>query len=281
MSKPNYRVSLTFDGERKLFLARCPELEHCTAEGATRAEAIGKLEEEIDAQLANMLSHGTQPPRSVDEEEFTGQVSGKVSKLLHRDLVFQARSEGIEIDQLLSELLASAMESRKTTHRGHRSGNRQPQDHMPHDNVGNRHDGGGNRPQRGFGGRGHNPQLLDDRATFIEYVRGLEQGGGHGGHNRGPGGHGGPRGDGPGGDGRRRRGRGGRGGGGGNPNYRNDRPMQGQGYNGGPRNGGPPNQGNGQGHHQSNEMSAGPAPQAPHDAPPSQGGNGGGNDSEQ
>ena len=113
MSKPNYRATVTFDAERKLFIARAPELEHCSGEGATRAEALAKLEEEIDAQLANMLSHGSTPPRAVDEETFSGEISAKVSKLLHRDLSYQARSEGVELDQLVGELLAAAMESRK------------------------------------------------------------------------------------------------------------------------------------------------------------------------
>jgi predicted RNase H-like HicB family nuclease len=223
MSKPNYRVIVMFDGERKLFVARAPELEHCTAEGATRAEAIGKVEEEIDAQLANMLSHGSTPPRATDEEVFTGEVAGKISKTLHRDLTYTARSEGIEIDQLVGELLASALESRKHTQRGPRGGNRQPNESIPHDNIGNRQDGGNQQRSGGGGGfrggRGYAPQILDDRANFIEYVRGLENnggfpqrggggpggpGGGHGGHDRGrrgrgrgrgPGGGGGPGGD--------------------------------------------------------------------------------------
>jgi predicted RNase H-like HicB family nuclease len=203
MSKPNYRATVTFDPDRKLFLARAPELEHCTAEGATRAEAVAKLEEEIDAQLANMLSHGSTPPRAVDEETFTGEVSAKVSKLLHRDLVYQARSEGIDLDHLVGELLAAAMEGRKQSHRGMRGGNRAAQEHAPSDNLGNRYEGGG-RPQRGFGGRGHNTHLLDDRANFIEYVRGLEQQG-----NRGHGGGGGGQHGGRGGGRDRRRGRGG------------------------------------------------------------------------
>ncbi|MGZ3427859.1 MAG: hypothetical protein ACXVCV_14485, partial [Polyangia bacterium] len=91
MSKPNYRATVTFDSERKVFIARAPELEHCSGEGATRADALVKLEEEIDAQLANMLSHGSTPPRAVDEETFSGEISAKVSKLLHRDLAYQAR----------------------------------------------------------------------------------------------------------------------------------------------------------------------------------------------
>ena len=231
MSKPNYRAILTFDSDRKVFSARAPELEHCSGEGATRAEAIARLEEEIDAQLANMLSHGSTPPRAVDEETFSGELTAKVSKLLHRDLAYQARSEGIDLDHLVGELLAAAMESRKQ-HRGARSGNTRPrEDHQPHDNVGNRFDGGGGR-QRGFGGRGNNAHLLDDRANFIEYVRGLEQSGQQGGPSR-FGGHGGP-----GGGGRGRRGRGGGGGGGGgrggNPNHGGpNRGMHGGGMHGG------------------------------------------------
>lgn len=224
MSKPNYRAVVSFDSERKVFSARAPELEHCSGEGATRAEAIAKLEEEIDAQLANMLSHGSTPPRAVDEETFSGEITAKVSKLLHRDLAYQARSEGIELDHLVGELLAAAMESRRQ-HRGVRSGNTRPRDEQhPHDNVGNRFEGGGR--QRGFGGRGNNAHLLDDRANFIEYVRGLEQGGGQQGGGR-FGGHGGP---GGGGGGRGRRGRGG-GGRGGNPHHGG----QNRGMQGGPR----------------------------------------------
>ncbi|HEX9103924.1 MAG TPA: type II toxin-antitoxin system HicB family antitoxin [Polyangia bacterium] len=231
MSKPNYRATVTFDSDRKVFSARAPELEHCSGEGATRAEALAKLEEEIDAQLANMLSHGSTPPRAIDEETFSGEIAAKVSKLLHRELAYQARSEGIDLDHLVGELLAAAMESRKQ-HRGVRSGNSRPrEDQQPHDNVGNRFDGGGR--QRGFGGRGNNAHLLDDRANFIEYVRGLEQQGGAPRH----GGHGGPSG---GGGGRGRRGRGGGGGGGGggrggNPNHGGpNRGMHG-GMQGGPR----------------------------------------------
>jgi predicted RNase H-like HicB family nuclease len=272
MSKPNYRVNVTFDGERKVFIACAPELEHCTAEAATRPDALAKLEEEIDAQLANMLSHGMQPPRSVDEETFSGEVSAKLSKGLHREIAYQARAEGVEVEHLVAELLAAAMESRKQT-RAPRSGNRAPAQasQVDHDNIGNRapsdHHGGG-RPQRGFG-RGGNPAMLDDRATFIEYVRGLENGQYQGGgHNRGP--HGGGHGGGHGGDGRRRRGRGGRGGG--NPNFRgnggsgpnanNGGGFNGRGGNGPQQQGGAPNaQGGGQG---GGHMSS-----APNAAPPS------------
>jgi predicted HicB family RNase H-like nuclease len=275
MSKPNYRVILTYDAERKIFHARAPELEHCAGEGGSRAEAISRVEEEIDAQLANMLSHGTTPPRSVDEETFSGELPIKVSKNLHRDLAYQARAEGIELDQLISELLSAAMEGRKQSHRGLRGGNRQAQEHVPHDNIGNRHDGGaGGGPRRGgFGGgrNNNNYQLLDDRANFIEYVRGLEQTGGHAHGARGPQG---PGGGGPGGDRRRRGGRGGRGGGPGGDRG-NFRPQGHQGHQGqGPGSGGGYGNGGPNGGPQRNGSAPMNAPVQAAAPPPMSGGDG-------
>ena len=219
MPQPNYRIQLSFDGERKVFIARAPELEHCFGEGPTRGAALAKVEEEIEAQIQNIHAHGSLPPVAVDEETFTGDVTLKVSKTLHRDLVWQARAEGIELDQMMGELLSAAMEGRRAT-RAHRpGGNRVQGDSLPHDNIGNAVGSDrGSRPRAGFGQR--STAMLDDRATFIEYVRGLENGqagGGHGGVGGGNGG-GAPGRGGP--DNRRRRRGGARGPGGpgGGPN---------------------------------------------------------------
>jgi len=204
MSKPNYRVLLSFDGERKVFIARAPELEHCAGEGPSRAEAIAKLEEEIDAQVQNILAHGSHPPAAVDETEWSGEIALKLSKGLHRDLAWQARSEGIDVAQLASELLAAALEGRQESRgRARPSGNRAHVEHAPHDNIGN------SRGPRSYGQQRYQG-VMEDRANFIEYVRGLD-GGGYGAQQRGPGGGGG----GPNmhGGGRRRRRGGGSGGG--------------------------------------------------------------------
>lgn len=208
MPTPNYRVSLSFDGERKVFQARAPELEHCFGEGATRFDAISRLEEEIQAQVQNMLAHGSHPPVPIDEAPLSGTVELKLSQTLHRELLWQARQEGVEVGQLASEMLSGAIEGRKGTRQQRANGNRQPQgDAQPHDNIGNSAPGGGGRAPGNRGGFGprYTPQLLDDRANFIEYVRGLEQTGGapknnnnnndrgrrrRGGVSRGPGGGG-------------------------------------------------------------------------------------------
>jgi predicted RNase H-like HicB family nuclease len=205
----NYRVLVQFDAEKSLFVARAPELEHCTAEGASRAEAIAKLEEEINAQVANVRERGGRLPAALDSDEgATGELSAKVSKTLHRELLWQARQEGVEPGQLIGELIAGGLDARRRSGGGRRPGPQGPAE----DRNGNQRDGSGGGGQRrggpgGGGGRGdrdgryHN--IMEDRASFVEYVRSLEQGGG----GRGPGGGGG--------GGRRGGGGGGRGPGGG------------------------------------------------------------------
>jgi predicted RNase H-like HicB family nuclease len=182
-----YRVLVQFDGDRSVYVARAPELEHCSADGATRAEALGKLEEEIAAQLHNIGEQGGAAPVALDAGEndgATGELTAKVSKSLHRDLLWQARVDGIEVDALITELLPLALELRRAARRQPRQGQ------APQDRGNSRQPAGpGGNDRRGNqqgGGRYH--AIMEDRATFVEYVRGLDQGGGQqpGGGGRGP-----------------------------------------------------------------------------------------------
>ncbi len=203
MSRPNYRVHLSFDGERKVFVARVPELPACQGEGASRAEALVNMERELDALLANLAERGARPPVAVDEDALSGELSVSLSKTLHRELVFAAKAEGVEVNQLVVELLASGLE-----HRQRRAGRRPPSqdsqgeggpryrgrddDRQPSSDggrfPGRPYDDGVRRSERHNAARLHG--LLEDRASFMEYVRGVEaegrMGAGRGGH--GPGG---------------------------------------------------------------------------------------------
>ena len=197
MSRPNYRVILSFDSERKTFTARVPELPHCTAEGMTRAEAILHVEEELAALYANLAAQGKSPPPSIDEQAQSGEFMVKVSRGLHRELMWQAASEGVELSQLAGELLSAALESRRSIRsRRPQEGNQASPEHRPP-----RHDGGDRRRGGRDGGRFND--VMADGPRFIEYVRNLENGDGRrggggggprGGHNDGRRGGGGPRG---------------------------------------------------------------------------------------
>lgn len=210
MERPNYRVLLSYDSERKVFTARVPELPPCVGEGANRGEALANMERELDALLGNAGEQGGRLPPAIDELPSSGEITVKVSKTLHRDLAFLAQVEDIELSQLASELLASGLEHRQRAGRPqrrpqhsagpreHQNAGEEPprrQDRPEHrgehrgDNEGNRWRGGDRNTAARFHG------LLEDRASFMEYVRGLESEGGHGrpprGNYGGQGGHGG------------------------------------------------------------------------------------------
>lgn len=178
MSRPNYRVVLSFDSERKLFTARIPELPQCSAEGATRGEAITRVEEELNAVLQGFSERGTRPPSALDDtdREFSGELTVKVSASLQRELTWQSHNEGVDLNQLAAELLAAGLEGRRHGGRGRR--------HSGNDNIGNSIGNEGPRGRGDFGDRGRGNHaarfhdMLEDRAAFVDYVRKLESDGG-------------------------------------------------------------------------------------------------------
>lgn len=194
MSTPNHRVLLSFDAGRKVFFARAPELGPCVGEGSTRAEALAQLELELTALVKNVAERGGRLPTAVDEETVTGELHIKVSQALHRELLWLARSEGVEPGQVAAEILAAGLSQRRRSGTG-RGGS----------SDGNQRSGG---PRGSDGGPGHSgryqPSVMDDRAAFIEHVRSQEgatkpAGGGRprsapsaGDGRRGPGGKTGP-----------------------------------------------------------------------------------------
>lgn len=165
----NYRIIISHVEEKNIYIANVPELENCTAEGETPKDAIEKLEVEMTAQLENMKEQGIEPPEPLESQEFDGNLTLKVTPALHKELVFMARSSEVELEILLTELLTRGV-----------SGRRGYQGNKPRA-------GGRGRRQEGQGKRYN--AIMENRADFIEYVRGLDKGdqrGGKGGGRRGP-----------------------------------------------------------------------------------------------
>jgi predicted RNase H-like HicB family nuclease len=194
---PNYRILVSFDSERSLFVARVPELEHCSADGATRAEAVAKVEEEIAAQVANVKEKGGHVPPALDDglAQHSGELAVKVSSGLHRDLAWQAKTENVELGALIAEILAAGLEARKarTAQRRAQQPQQQQRARDDDDDRGQRMPPQGQgQPRRGGGRDQRDPryhQIMEDPASFLEYVRQLEQNGGQ--PRRGGGGGGG------------------------------------------------------------------------------------------
>jgi predicted RNase H-like HicB family nuclease len=184
MSEQKYRVVIGFDPEKECYVARAPELEECSAEGENAEAALAALHQEIDAQVTNIREAGGQVPAPLVEEDFSGEVTLKISKTMHRELAWLARLEELPEEQIASELFQAALIYRLSQRpgRGRQDGPRESKGNTQGDR-----ERSGNRGRRDGGrgqGQGRYHQIMDDRANFIEYVRGLEQGGGR--HTKGP-----------------------------------------------------------------------------------------------
>jgi len=187
MSEHRYRILIQFDPDKEAFLARAPELPACQAEGETAEAAFKALEEEISAQVENIKESGGRVPQSVDEMEVSGELTLKISKTLHRELHWLALLEELEDDQLASEIFQDGLKHRLRSKPRRR---RQPgppkkemaddeerdEDRQPRDDDRSRGRGRNRGPGRGRGSRYH--QIMEDKASFLEYVRGLESNGG-------------------------------------------------------------------------------------------------------
>jgi predicted HicB family RNase H-like nuclease len=175
MIPDGYRILVVYDSEKEKFVASVPELDDLKVMGDTRAEALTKAEEEVEKAFRKAAEQNTPLPPPVDGAEYSGEISVVVSPTLHKNLIFMAAQEGIELNQLASELLSSALAERSLI----KSVQRRPsKDHKRE----------GRRDRRPRGDRYFN--IMDDKASFIDYVRSLEPGGG-GGRKRGGRGRGG------------------------------------------------------------------------------------------
>jgi predicted RNase H-like HicB family nuclease len=179
MEEFDYRILITKDPENEKFIGRAPELSDCQAEGASRSEALEALMERIRERVEEIREQGEEPPQAIESKSYDGEITAKVSPALQKELEWQSTAEEIPQDQLIGELLAEGLAQRWLLRRG---GGRASEGRR----------GGGDRRRRGKRGERVNKSrymnIMEDRASFIEYVRGLESGGGGGQGSRGGGG---------------------------------------------------------------------------------------------
>lgn len=151
-----------------------------------------------ESELRNGASHGTQS--KVDSEEFNqnlpsfGQIKAdddllklKLSRSLMKKLHQQAEDEGLSIEDFVSELLAESVVLRAWEIVERKNQMRQPSGNSVQSNQrsqnmgnsgsnhGNNSGRGGNRRHRGGMSHGRYQSIMDDKATFLEYVRNQER----------------------------------------------------------------------------------------------------------
>lgn len=90
------------------WLAEIKELPGCTADGDTPEEAIESVEESKRLWISTALKYGRRIPlpETDREEEYSGRLTLRMPKTLHRKVAELAREEGISLNQLLLAAIA-------------------------------------------------------------------------------------------------------------------------------------------------------------------------------
>lgn len=188
-----FRVQIKFDGESQSFRAVVAEL-GLSESGASRQEALEKMEAAIEDHIAALAAEGGSLPEPSDvvTRGASPKLELQLASPLYRDLAYQASLDGISPEELAKALLAHAIGSlegrtgaprRARPEEAARGGPRRDRDDNRDDRGNQRDDrGGARRDDRGGARRGreqYRPEL-DDKANFLEYLRNLEKGGGGG-----------------------------------------------------------------------------------------------------
>jgi len=159
------------DGNEQ-FVASCPELKDVEAVGATRVEAIEALESDLEDRVDELKRSGVKIAPPIDAEELDGRIEINVSKSLQKDLLVLAKSQGVELEALLTEILSRCARSNSTSSGGQRRSGQSSGKGGGRSSQGSRRRGSGSRNSGG----GNTTGLMDNRAGFIDYVRRNENG---------------------------------------------------------------------------------------------------------
>lgn len=177
-----YRIQVLFDPQQGVQRARVPELD-IEVEGDTRASAIEKAEQAIEARIEELATSEQGVPKPVDADPLTStEVTLSLAEPVYRDLAFAARTAGLSPDELASQLLIRALD-RVEGRRAPKPKAAAPEegaDEQPRDDQegqGKKGRGRGRGRGRGKGRReGYNPEI-ENQANFLAYVRDMEKGG--------------------------------------------------------------------------------------------------------
>jgi predicted RNase H-like HicB family nuclease len=165
MNKRKYRIIIRYDIEKELYVGKVPELPGCEVEGDDWEAVTTLLDEIIEGRLAK-IDH---PPTPLDEMKWEEKFLLELSTSLRRELTFMAKTDEVTPEQLAQELISEGLGRRYGGHRFYRSSRKGGQ-------SGNNHNHNSHKSRSGR--RNVSPDkyqnIMEDKASFMEYVRGLD-----------------------------------------------------------------------------------------------------------
>jgi antitoxin HicB len=121
-----YRVTVDRQevGGEDRWVASVDELSGCTSSGQTRDAAVGGVQEAIATWISTALEEGRQVPEPAGKATFSGRLLLRMPRSLHGELTRAAEREGVSLNQLITDVLASAVNWQGAGER--RAGTREP-----------------------------------------------------------------------------------------------------------------------------------------------------------
>lgn len=107
-------IKLIYSPEDEGFIATIPDLKWCSAFGETEEEAIREIKLVQKEWLRIAKKEGFPIPKPQTADSYSGKITAKTSKTLHRQLAELAQEEGVSLNQMVVILLSDAVKSYAT-----------------------------------------------------------------------------------------------------------------------------------------------------------------------
>jgi antitoxin HicB len=106
-----YHVTLVRDpdGNGAGWTAGVEELPGCSSQGGTPDEAVNGIRQAMAAWITGALDEGREVPEPKTADEHSGRLLLRMPKTLHADLTRLAEREGVSLNQLITDALASVV----------------------------------------------------------------------------------------------------------------------------------------------------------------------------
>ena len=103
-----YRIVVRYSEEDEGYIAVVPELRGCSAWGETEQKAFEAIQEAASAWLESAKANGIVIPVPLDKQPVSGKYALRMPPDLHRELAFEAKAQGLSLNQLIVHKLSRA-----------------------------------------------------------------------------------------------------------------------------------------------------------------------------
>ncbi len=95
----NFVVKKVLNENGVSYIGKVLELENCICEDLTVEGVSKKIFKVFETYIESQLDEGLQIPEPVGDENYSGKFNVRLPKSLHRQLIIEAKEEGVSLNQ--------------------------------------------------------------------------------------------------------------------------------------------------------------------------------------